>query len=256
MITVENTDNLAGVTICGDYEDLYNLVDAFHTLTISEDDLKYSEYIYMSIRVLGLCYDIRHASQGDREVVLVDNGMTSDCMVWHEMVVPKKNVYYSCNCMYPEMIYDMMALNELVRIRIEKLSGQKNTNDGLFHKHVVWDEVIANIRFLQSQFNNCVKRTLTPAAYARWINLITSNDSDLYKMPGQYMDLLNNKYHEMDKEEREKSISVITKRISQYKTNPEYIQLSRELEDAAVKLNCPVQKIRFKGLEYPEVIKW
>lgn len=30
MITVKNTENLTGVSISGDYNDLENLVDAFH----------------------------------------------------------------------------------------------------------------------------------------------------------------------------------------------------------------------------------
>ncbi len=33
----------------------------------------------MSTRVLGVCYDVRHAYQGDREIELVDNGMTAEC---------------------------------------------------------------------------------------------------------------------------------------------------------------------------------
>ncbi|HAH95358.1 MAG TPA: hypothetical protein DHD79_10740 [Firmicutes bacterium] len=59
--------------------DLERLVEAFHNITIDEDSEKYQGLIRMSTRVLGVCYDVRHAYQGDREIELVDNGMTAEC---------------------------------------------------------------------------------------------------------------------------------------------------------------------------------
>lgn len=73
MITITNTPNLTGVTISGDFSDLYNLVEAFHEIAIDKYSEKHHRYIEISTRVLGLCYDIRHAYQGDRAVELVDN---------------------------------------------------------------------------------------------------------------------------------------------------------------------------------------
>ena len=78
MISIKNTANMTGDTISGDYDDLYNLVDAFHHITISEYDDKHQQYVETSTRVLGLCCDIRHAYQGGREVELVDNHMTEE----------------------------------------------------------------------------------------------------------------------------------------------------------------------------------
>lgn len=75
MIKLENTENLTGISIIGDYYDLDNLVEAFHTITVDEFSGEHSEYVEMSTRILSICYDIRHAYQGDREVVLMDNNM-------------------------------------------------------------------------------------------------------------------------------------------------------------------------------------
>ncbi len=75
MIKIETTPNLAGVRISGDYDDLYNLNNALYDITIDEFAEVNKEYIDMSMRLLGLSYDIRHASQGDRDVEAVDNGM-------------------------------------------------------------------------------------------------------------------------------------------------------------------------------------
>ena len=36
MLMLENTANLAGISICGDYYDLNSLVDAFHEIAIDE----------------------------------------------------------------------------------------------------------------------------------------------------------------------------------------------------------------------------
>lgn len=85
MITIENTENLVRVCISGDYNDLDKLVDASYTITIDEYSEKNKSHVEISTRVLGLCYDVRHALQGDREVELVDNGMGEDKMKYHSI---------------------------------------------------------------------------------------------------------------------------------------------------------------------------
>ncbi|MDW7662816.1 MAG: hypothetical protein SCL54_15520, partial [Bacillota bacterium] len=72
MIKITTTEQLAGVRLVGDYEDLYQLVDAIHEIVVDEYSEKYekhSRYAAASLRVLGVCYDIRHAYQGDRDVI-------------------------------------------------------------------------------------------------------------------------------------------------------------------------------------------
>ena len=64
MLSVKTTENLAGVTVSGTYWDLNALYDAL-TNVIGEEE-SYPEFEACRIRVLGLCYDIRHAYQGDR----------------------------------------------------------------------------------------------------------------------------------------------------------------------------------------------
>ena len=73
MIFVKNTPNNTGVAIHGDHMDFENLYDALHTVTGNEDE--FVAYEAARIRVLGVCYDIRHALMGDREIEFVDNGM-------------------------------------------------------------------------------------------------------------------------------------------------------------------------------------
>ncbi len=116
--------NLAGITISGDFHDLEMLVDAFYAVTIDEDNEKYAEYFHNSTRVLGLCYEIRHAMQGDRDIVFVENGLNDLIMQYQKIRAPLKNVYFSCNYLYPEMCFAVMAINELIEIYIKKIAEQ------------------------------------------------------------------------------------------------------------------------------------
>lgn len=62
-------------------------------------------YYGVKNRLLGICYDIRHAFMGDRDIVLEDNGMREDIMKWHEQITPTQNVYYSVEVLFPEAIF-------------------------------------------------------------------------------------------------------------------------------------------------------
>ena len=64
MLSVKTTENLTGVTISGTYWDLNALYDALSNVIGEEGS--YPEFEACWLRVLGLCYDIRHAYQGDR----------------------------------------------------------------------------------------------------------------------------------------------------------------------------------------------
>lgn len=74
MLRIETTKNLYGANIIGDYEDLDKLYDSVSRyMSFYYDNMKqfysYDEYEYM----LSLNYDIRHAYQGDREYLIVEN---------------------------------------------------------------------------------------------------------------------------------------------------------------------------------------
>ena len=78
MLKVSATTNLAGVTISGDHSDLETLYDSLHEVV--GDEGEYRGHAAARIRVLGVCYDIRHALMGDREILFVDNGMDTEKM--------------------------------------------------------------------------------------------------------------------------------------------------------------------------------
>ena len=104
MISIKPTENLTGITICGDYTDFKELVDSIHRMTATEYDPT-DLYFGVKMRLLGMCYDIRHAFMGDRDIIFKDNGMNSDKMKWHSLITPTQNVYYSVNILFPEAIF-------------------------------------------------------------------------------------------------------------------------------------------------------
>lgn len=256
MITIKNTENLAGVTISGDYNDLSSLVEAFYDITIDENSEKYRGYIDISTRVLGLCYDIRHAYQGDREVELTDNNMTEEKMKWHSVIAPKCNVYYSCNYLYPEMFFVMIALNDLVKLRIRNLAKVKYIYSEALDKKIIWDETIAVIRIFQAEFAKCVKDTFTGNTFVRWLNVMNSDYIDIEDFTIQYIDLLNIKYINMTKERRHKSLFSTARRIAEFYYDNDYKEMKKVVAEAARERGCDPGSIQLKGIEYPGNFEW
>lgn len=256
VLIIENTPNYTGVSISGTFDDLYNLVEAFHEITIDEFTEKYPQYIGVSIRVLGVCYDVRHAYQGDREIKLVDNNMSEEKMRWHSIITPTMNVKYSCNILYPEMFYVILILNELINIRINELTKGKYKDCSINDRRVIWDETIVTIRNFQAAFNSCVRNTLTPASYSRWLNLMSNENISVVDIAHQYIDLLNSRFMDMTKEKRRKSLSLIAKRIAEYHFNDEHNELKAVVESAALDYGCTPEEIAIDGIEYPDVIEW
>lgn len=256
MISIKNTPNLTGVVISGDFDDLYNLVEALHEITINEYSEKHHQYIDISTRVLGLCYDMRHAYQGDREIELVDNNMIEDKMKWHSIIVPKSNVYYSCNYFYPEMFFVMLALNGLVKLRIKDLTKKKYIYNEAMDKKVIWDETIATIRVFQAAFVKCVKSTFTDTTFARWLNVMNRDYIGIEDIAGQYVDLLNIKYLDMSQEKRLKNLSSIAKKIAEFRYNSDHEEIKKVVTEAAREYQCEPRTIRLQGIEYPEDFQW
>jgi len=256
MITIKNTPNLTGVTISGDFNDLHNLVGAFHDIVIDEYSEKHHRFFDISTRILGVCYDVRHACQGDREVELVDNHMNEDKMRWHSIIVPKNNVYYSCNCFYPEMFFVMLALNELVELRNKDLTKAKYIYKQVLDKKVIWDDTIAIIRLFQAEFVKCVKSTFTNTAFVRWLNIMNGDYIGIEDISVQYIDLLNIKYINMTKEKRLKNLSSIAKRIAEFKYDKDHKEIKEVVTRAAREYSCTLGDIKLQGFEYPEDIEW
>ena len=256
MIKMTNTPNLSGVKITGNFNDLYELVEAFYQIAIDEFSDKHKEYINISMRLLGLSYEVRHAYQGDREIEFVDNGMHKEAMKMQGHITPETNVEYACHYLYPEMFFCMLVINELILLRIKDITKSKYLYNEPFHQKVIWDKTITTLRAFQSAFSECVRETLTEQSFRIWIKEINTQHTMIRDILMQYMDIINVEYLALEKESRLKSFNKVTKRITRFYTNEDYIGLRNGIYAYAEKNNCDISAVIPSDITYPENIEW
>lgn len=249
MIHAKNTPNNTGVAIYGDNMDFKELYEALHTIV--GDEGEFVSYDAARIRVLGVCYDIRHALQGDREIEFVDNGMDADKMKWMSVITPDKNVYLKINMLWPEMLFVTMALNDFIRLYARKKA--KKSYDVMLDRLNIWDESIAHVRVFQSAIAKCIKKTVSEASFRRMMNLMNKDYTWVDGYATQYLDILNCRFLDMSREKRLKSIPTIAKRLAEH--SDEYRQVKAEIVAAAKKFSTTEDNIRLQD-DYPEYIEW
>lgn len=128
MFIAEPTANYAGIVIKGDYEDFNALQDAIYDIADTEYNTCLG-YGAVSEWFLGLAYDIRHAKQGDREFVRIDNGSDGWNIDWDtnkKLIknLPKQNVYYCVTIPIIQLFFDLFVLDELIKLRREHLNNR------------------------------------------------------------------------------------------------------------------------------------
>lgn len=247
MIYIKNTPNNAGVSIYGDFMDFEKLYDSLHDVIGDEDE--FISYESPRIRVLGICYDLRHALMGDREIEFVDNGMDEEKMKWMSMITPEKNVYLKINVLWPEILFVCMVLNDFIELYARKRA--KGSYNAVTDKKNIWDESIAHVRVFQAAITKCIKETVSKASFSRMINLM--NRAYFSGYITQYIDVLNCRFLDMNSEKRLKNITIMAKRITEQ--GDEYQQVTADVKMAAMHYNCPVTNIS-SGVDYPEDIEW
>jgi hypothetical protein len=247
MITVEMTPQHAGVTIAGDYEDFDSLYDALYRIIGGEGENHAFESSKM--RILGLCYDLRHAAMGDRGIRVVDNNMTSDKMKASGKVLPATNVYYDFQVLMPEMFFIMMALNDFCLLKARKET--RLFGESMLQKKVIWDRDIAQVRMLQSAVFSCLCAVLEQKTVTRLLNLMIQDYPWTDGYITQYVDELNVEILKMEKEKRLKYLTLLAKRLTELDA-PEYLGLRREIKEYAKAMGVAPDEVRL-DLSYPEV---
>lgn len=249
MLTLRNTPNEAGIEISGDFLDLDSLYMALHEVV--GDEGEFHNYENARLRVLGVCYDLRHAIMGDREVEFVPNGMDPHRMKLMSIVTGEKNLYYKCHVYYPEALFVSIALNDFVRLYAKRRA--KSAFSPLLDKKNIWDPSIAQVRLFQAAIMGCVAHTVTEASFSRMRNLMYKDYTWTEYYITQYLDMLNIRYLEMDKEERTKALPTMVKRLCEQGT--EYRDMEREIRELAREHRCPIEEISLIA-DYPEEVDW
>ena len=188
MISIKTTPKYNGITIQGDFDDLNNLYDGIsdyinfyvdgimHEIesdyvkehgvpvadmnseqraeffALNESELTYFEELRENI--LGLCYDIRHAFQGDRGVALVENGR--DLFYGCGEEYPESNLQFNVEVLYPWAFYYLFSLQDIL--------------DNMYKKE--WLEVVGEYGVTYNELDIQLHRaTLSTFVALLWKNL-------------------------------------------------------------------------------------
>ncbi|WP_353893626.1 hypothetical protein PRVXH_000377 [Proteinivorax hydrogeniformans] len=239
MLIVKNTPNNTGVSISGDYEDLNELYLALHDIVGEEGE--FIGYDSSRIRVLGVCYDLRHAFMGHRSIELVDNGMNEQKMLENSTIVSKKNVYYKVEVLWTEVLFVFMVLNDFIALSGDKLKNRQ------------WDKSVAVTRKFQSMIISELKNILKATTFTRLENCMARNSGYFRYYFTQYIDVLNIRFLKMSKDKKLKNISIMGKRIAE--KGDEYQNLKANIIDKAKEYNCHPSELIVSS-DYPEEIDW
>ena len=251
MLFAQSTPNHAGVALFGDIKDFEHLYQALHNVVGEEGE--FVDLHSARIRILAICYDLRHALMGDREYVFVENGLDRDMKKRMKVLASDQNLYLKITVLWPEMLFILLTLNDFVERYAQKLEKTKYTYELYKKPKVIWDGTIAQVRMFQAAIADCLKQTVSEAAYARILNKFNDRWTSTNHYITQYIDVLNDKFINMSKEKRLKHISVFAKRIAEQ--DREYLELEQYLNEEAKLRNCRVDELRL-NIEYPEEIDW
>lgn len=238
MLTMTNTPNHTGVKISGDYFDLDELNQAIYH--VIGDENKYYDYAGSRMRILGISYEIRHAAQGDRNVESVFNGLHDHTKKQHSFIAPDKNIYFSTEVLWPEILYAAIALKDFVRLHREEAKFP----DWNSHLHVIG-------RF-QSLVLDCLHGQVPEEEYQAILKAF-QQAAPVEEYAIQYIDFLNLKFIGMPKKQREKSLAAVALKIATQ--DNDYLAFRSQVLEAANPNKVPIHEIRLQA-EYPDEIEW
>ena len=242
MLTAQHTKNMTGLLLSGDLDDLEKLYDALHNIVGTEED---SRDLYdVRIRVLGLCYDLRHARMGHRNAAFKPHGLDEEQMKFLSLVGTKQNLSISFETYWPEALYIIFVLNTFIE------QYKKRT------KAHLWDENIAIVRMFQSTVLSLVEQTITPkqfASFKKWADSDAIHSYSFYKnMYKQYIDYLNLEWIEMDREERVKKFNIFAKRITQH--TADYERFVDYMDAAAIEHGVSPDELEYGNYDDLQII--
>ena len=242
MLKVELTENYAGVTIYGDYNDLDFLYDSISYL-IHGDPSSDGEYI-MQNHLYGFLYDVRHAYQGDREAILVDNYLQDYKRKWLEIRkkdVTEHNVYFCFNYLLPDIFLDMVLIKHFIR------KVDKKVND-------VYNPYINMVNYFYSLVLHSIENILTEIKFNKIKKgLLESVVTDSIFIP-QWFEIISIDYSKMTKKQREKEFMHIMDAIYNYGDYEDYLKMKIDIEKLCKEKNCSLDDLHYE--DYPEEIEW
>lgn len=248
MLEVKITENYTGIEVKGDYNDLDKLYDCI--IEVLGDEEKYPSLEKFRIQILALCYDIRHAKQGNREIEFVPNCVNKEIMQYHSVIAPINNLYYKFNYILTQAIFVVYALN----IFIDRYKYEKYKRD--YYTKALYDESINIVQEFQSKVLNAIAEILPEKSKKIFFKLFYDREFGTCRLLHQYLELMDCRFLAKNKEQRVKNLINTTKRVIRYWDYQEYIDLENTLNEYAEKNQCSIDNVGLTGVEYPEDIIW
>lgn len=239
MLSIENTEQLTGARISGDYWDLDELLTAIYE--VIGDENRYYDYQGARNRILGVCYEIRNATQGERNIEFVANGIHKGIKKEKDILAPEKNVYFSVEVLWPELIFTAIALNDFVRLHNELIDQS------------IWNIHISVIRKFQSIVASALEELLNEEHYLVFMQLLHSKSPVYFRYASQYVDVLNLEYLNLSKDERKESLGAFAIRLMV--EDDEYVALKEQILQAASVTKNEIHELPI-SVTYPEKIEW
>ncbi|RUL54806.1 hypothetical protein EK386_05955 [Lysinibacillus antri] len=239
MLSIESTELLTGACISGDYWDFDELINAIYE--VIGDENRYYDYQGARHRVLGVCFDLRHAAKGEKNIELVTNGIHRGILKSHDLIVPEKNVYFSVEILWPELLFTTLALNDFITLHNEMI------DDSLWNIH------ISVIRKFQSSVADCLKNHLAEEHYTVFSQLMQNKSPKYFRYATQYVDLLNLEYINLSIEERKENLAAFAIRL--LIEDESYLALKEEILATASITKNEIHELPLT-MKYPEEIEW
>ncbi len=256
MLSVKPTENLTGVTIQGDFKDLYELVDSIYRITGTNDDMT-SMYWGVQNRLFGVCYDIRHAYMGDRGMTLEENGISHEVAKLHNPILPTQNVYYNVNILFPEAIFiaasvPQMYIYSSVYYGMRKKSAKEDSHFFIPYSNYIRDK--ANLDVLCAGIWQALGESIGDEELESIIGMMYRANENYMYYATPYIDKCNIELIKTAVEKRKDKLRNIAKRI--VKKPQGYLDMEKDLQYWAKKYKTTIYELDDPNLEYTEDFEW
>lgn len=261
MITGTPTEHLTGVLLEGEYQDFYEMVESIYRITGLDEDPN-SPYWSVKQRLLGICFDIRHAYQGDRTVKTADNGVHKEMMKWHSVVLPQENVHFAVEVLFPEAVFVALALPEMYADsrryygkRAEKRLKNENNETKRIEKYSDYVRDRAMMDMLAAAVFSALAEVIGEEELEKLLDMRSRNyDNEYRDFATQYVDKCNADYLKAAQEKRKDKLKGIAKRL--VKLPDAYYKMKAELMYWAREEGWNIHEMYDPGLEYPDEVEW